>query len=138
MAPYFRLLTAPFDIQALTVANAWDCVKEGSLHVLIALAEGIPEDAVKAQPRTGQDILPAPEQDPYSRPQVPALLQHVGMHIRMRLHNGVRPGAPPLYSLKSHGIESVKQMQEAQTSVGVGRCVKRSICKITGSNVFSA
>ena len=74
---------------------------EGSLHVLVVLAEGVPEDAIEAQPRAGQDVLPAPKQDSDSRPLIPALLQHVRIHIWVRLHNGLGPGTPPLYSLKS-------------------------------------
>ena len=103
-----------------------DPLQEDSLHVLVALAEGVPEDAVEAQPGAGQDVLPAPEQYPHTRPPVPALLQHVCMHVRVGLHNGVRPGPPPLYSLDP-GQSCLKQWQLVEDK-GVGRPVTTSIC----------
>ena len=85
--------------------------RAGSLHVLIVLAEGVPEDAVEGQARLGQQVLPAPEEYPHAGLAVPALLQHACVHVRVRLHDCVRAWPAPLDRLwRAPGVSCSQQV----------------------------
>ena len=76
-----------------------DAGKGDSLHVTVELRVGVEEDAVELRAQLRQHVLPAAEQDAHARPLVPAEIQHARVHVRMRLHDRVRPRAPPLDGL---------------------------------------